>query len=129
MPSTPLGRYLAQHLDFHEPSSSSSPLPALYADLAAHRSSNRASFEASVDWWARLLFQACLRGVQGTTPASSSSKTRQEDETTGGADGDRLVLHLSQQLVEECTVDEVGRPLGLGTVAVSAKTQRSLSRL
>ena len=109
-----LARYLQKQPDFKDPSSSSSPLPALYADLAAHKSSNRSSYEASVDWWARLLFDACLVGAQSTT-ASSSSKGKQNEARTA----DRLVLHLDQQLIEECTVDEVGRPLGLGTVAVS----------
>lgn len=32
---------------------------------------------------------------------------------------DRLVLHVDQILLDELTVDDVGRPLGLGTVIVS----------
>lgn len=110
---TALSRYLQEQPDFKDPSSSSSPLPALYADLAAHKSSNRSSYDASVDWWARLLFNACLVGAQSIT-AASSSKGKQAEARTA----DRLVLHLDQLLIEECTIDEVGRPLGLGTVAV-----------
>jgi hypothetical protein len=113
--SSPLARYLQKQPDFKDPSSSSSPLPALYADLAAHRSSNRSSYEASVEWWARLLSQACLAGVQ-----DASTSTSRKGKEAESRDGDRLVLHLDQHLIEECTIDEVGRPLGLGTVAVSA---------
>jgi len=115
--NTPLAGFLRQQPDFIEPSSSSSPLPALYADLAAHRSSNRSSFEASVDWWARLLFKAALIGVQ--TSSSTPSSTAKGKQAEGSIGKDRLVLHLNQQLIEECTIEEVGRPLGLGTVAVS----------
>jgi charged multivesicular body protein 7 len=129
MTNTQLGTFLRQDADFQDPSSSSSPLPALYADLAAHRNSNRSSFEASIDWWARLLFKAALLGVQpGSGPkATTSGKGKQAESKSG--DADRLVIHLNQQLVEECTIEEVGRPLGLGTVAVSTHASGALQRV
>lgn len=111
-----LSRYLSKQSDFQDPSSSSSPLPAFYSDLAAHRSSNRSSFDASVDWWARLLFKACLVGAQHRSSPSSSGKGKQVENSNNK---DRLVLHLDHSLVEQCTIEEVGRPLCLGTVAVS----------
>lgn len=114
-PLPSLSRYLSRLPDFQDPSSSSSPLPALYSDLAAHRSSNKSSFDASVDWWARLLFKACLIGAQRRSNLSLTNKGKQVDSGSGI---DHLVLHLNHGLVEECTIEEVGRPLGLGTVAV-----------
>ncbi|UZJ51170.1 hypothetical protein CBS101457_000490 [Exobasidium rhododendri] len=132
MANSPLSRYLRQQPDFNEPSSSSSPLPALYSDLAAHKSSNRASFEASVDWWARLLFKAALVGAQSGSSGSSSRNSSaaispgKGKQVESNVISDRLVLHLDQRLVEECTIEEVGRPLSLGTVIIELQASHHL---
>lgn len=106
--ATHLQEWLHQQPDFRDPSSSTSRLPSLYSDLAAHKSTNHASFESSVAWWKKTLFRACLAGAQST----SSSKGKQPQTC------DRLVLHVSQDLLDACTLDSVGQPLGLGSVVV-----------
>lgn len=122
--STRFRKFLLSQPDFKDSSSSSSALPALYADLATHRSSNRMSYDASVDWWTRTLLKACLIGAQWGTRDAASAKGKQVERSV---DSDRLILHINQQLIEECTVEEVGRPLGIGTVTVSRNGRMQMS--
>ncbi|PWN37494.1 uncharacterized protein FA14DRAFT_114188, partial [Meira miltonrushii] len=84
-----------------------SSLPALYADLAAHRSSNKASYEASLEWWRELLSSACLAGPETST-------------------ADRLILHVNQALLDDLSLDDVGRPLGLGTVIMELQQRKEV---
>lgn len=134
-------QWLRSQPDFQDPSSSCSRLPALYADLAAHKAANRASFDASIAWWKRTLFRACLEGAQ-KLPSSSRAEiaaakawTARGDEGSKGkgvdlgSHGDRLALHVDQILLDECTLDEVGRPLGLGTVVTELRTSKDVIRL
>lgn len=115
-----LRRYVLSLPDYSDPSSASSPLPSLYADLATRRASNRASFEASVAWWKDVLFGACFKGAQVAGP-STGIETRRS--------ADRLVLHVGPKLLEDVSIDEVGRPLGLGTVVEELRASSHLHAL
>lgn len=115
-----LRRYVLSLPDYSDPSSVSSPLPSLYADLATRRASNRASFEASVAWWKDVLFGACFKGAQVAGPSTGNESKRSAD---------RLVLHVGPKLLEDVSIDEVGRPLGLGTVVEELRASSHLHAL
>ncbi|MCO5596155.1 hypothetical protein L7F22_050215 [Adiantum nelumboides] len=121
--SSSFSEWLHIREDFKEPLSANSSLPALYADLAAHRSSNKASFEASVEWWRKLLYSACMEGVlSGPNSSSLTTKGKEPEISTT----DRLTLHVNQALLDGLTVDEVGRPLGLGTVIMELQQKKEI---
>lgn len=103
-----LSAYLSQHPDFADPSSSSSRLPSLYSDLSRQRQSNPAGYRANVEWWRTILEDVCRKGIQSDEPEGK------------GKGKDRLVLHADEGMQARWTVEQVGRPLGLGTVIVSS---------
>ena len=121
--SQTLSDWIRARPDFQDPLSANSSLPALYADLAAHRSSNKASFEASLEWWKELLNSATLAGVLNGPNVSSHSAKGKEPEISKA---DRLVLHVNQALLDELTLEDVGRPLGLGTVIVELQQRKEV---
>lgn len=97
----------SRYADFKNPSSSASRLPSLYSDLARHRNSDAASFKANVEWWRKILTDTLKHGLQADGRASTTV--------------DHIVLHVNETMRERWTVDQVGRPLGLGTVVVREK--------
>ena len=119
-----LAKYLSTHPSFQDPRSSSSPLPALYADLSRQRRSNPAGYRASVEWWRDTLLDVTWRGVQldrdPPTPTATTSADTTNDSAantgTGASEVDRTVFRLDESTKARWTVDGVGRPLGLGTV-------------
>ena len=108
---SPLEAYLAKHPSFQDASSSSSPLPSLYADLSRQKRSNAAGYRANVEWWQRILTEVVWQGAQSTSTSTSGGG--------GVGESDRLVLHLDEAFKAGWTLEAVGRPLGLGTVVVS----------
>lgn len=116
--SPSLSEYLSVHPDFKSPSSSSSPLPSLYSDLSRQKRSNPSGYRVNLQWWNQILSDAVLNGAQ--RDSTSTSTANQKDSTSTSADGnDRLVLHVDENMKQDWTLQQVGRPLGLGTVIVS----------
>jgi charged multivesicular body protein 7 len=89
-------------------------MSALYADLSVRKSSDRLAFEAALEWWRHLLSDFCMSGVQ-----SSVSAHNQQQPTALRKEKDRLTLRCDQRLLDDLTLEDVGRPIGIGTVLVS----------
>lgn len=119
-----LSSYLSTHPDFQSPNSPSSPLPSLYSDLSRQKRSNPSGYRANVEWWKIILTRVVANGIQSNPTLTSKdrqSTSGSENENVNGSSGtsDRLVLHVDESMRQNWTVDQVGRPLGLGTVIVS----------
>lgn len=111
-PAPSLSSYLSRHPDFSDIDSPSSPLPSLYSSLSSLRSSNPAAYRANSEWWNKILTDVVWQRAQRD---DVKGKARQRDGE------DRLVLHVDEEMLEAWSFEQVGRPMGIGTVVVSAK--------
>lgn len=79
---------------------SKSRLQSLYSDFERQKQSNPASFTANVEWWRRTLEDLTWSG-------------RQKQSLN------RVVLTVSQSLLDGLRLEGVGKPIGLAAVVVS----------
>jgi hypothetical protein len=107
---------LADHLkkrpEFRE-TSRRARLTYLYSDLAQARINNPTSFTSAASWWSNLLEEIVSKGLQdGGAEAAETS--------------DKLIWHVDQEFCDRLRWEGAGRPTGLGTVAVSDGSFRSV---
>ena len=112
-PASSLSTYRSQHPDFKIPSSHSSPLPSLYSSLSTLRTSNLSAYQANLEWWTKTISDVTWRGAQ-TETRSDKGKGKAIDDRQ-----DRIVFYVDETTLDEWTVEEVGRPMGIATVVVS----------
>src|ERR1700733_10863090 len=77
---------------------SSSRIQSLCSDIARHKETNPAAYNANVSWWRHTLSNLLAQGVQPS--------------------GDHLVLHVNDTLVQGIAASIGRRPLAIATVVV-----------
>lgn len=111
--SQTLSQYVSTLPEYDNPSSPSSPLPSLYSSLSSLRTSNPSAYRANVDWWRNHL--------AGAVSSGASAKGKERDVGVN-----RLVLTVDEDLLDGWTIEEVGRPMGIGTVVHDLAASRHL---
>lgn len=74
-----------------------------------------------MEWWKIILTRVVANGIQSNLSSKDKESSSGNENVNGssGSTADRLVLHVDESMRQNWTVDQVGRPLGLGTVIVS----------
>ncbi|CAO1624721.1 unnamed protein product [Parajaminaea phylloscopi] len=103
-PASSTSQFLASHSDFTGRAAS---LPSLYSSLSSLQKSNPTAYASNVEWWRQTLCDLVWQGAQPSSAATTAKGKGKED---------RLVLHLNESLIDAFTLQDVGRPMGIGTV-------------
>ncbi|PWN44105.1 hypothetical protein IE81DRAFT_346042 [Ceraceosorus guamensis] len=140
-----LRAYLSSLEDFQEATNTrssytsgpNSALAAHYSDLEPLKLSNPLAYADHVSWWDSTIQDvawhgAARRSVQGKSRDVIRSKAATPGtatSTSAPGDVDRLIFDLRPEDDPEWEVDDVGRPLGMGTAVLELSNQQRLISL